>query len=68
MHELSTVQVAVKFNLNRSQVYSWYRKYKNEGIVGLRPKLIGRPTKAMNKRKMIKKSKIQLVVVVQGVR
>lgn len=59
MHELSTVQVAVKFNLNRSQVYSWYRKYKNEGIVGLRPKQIGRPTKAMNKRKMIKKSKIQ---------
>ncbi len=59
MHELSIDKVAVKFNLNPSQVRSWYCKYKNEGIVGLRPKPKGRPAKAMNKRKAIKKSTIK---------
>ncbi len=58
-HELSIDKVAAKFNLNRTQVYSWYRKYKKEGIVGLKPKPKGRPTKTMNKRKMKKKPKIK---------
>lgn len=58
-HELSIDKVAAKFNLNRTQVYSWYRKYKNEGIVGLRSKPKGRPAKTMNKHKTINKYKIK---------
>lgn len=59
MHELSIYKVAVKFNLSPSQVRSWYCKYKNEGIVGLRPKPKGRPAKAMNKHKTVKHSTIK---------
>ncbi len=50
-HEVGTALVAAHFNLSRSLVYSWYRSYQKEGIVGLRPKAKGRPRKTMNKRK-----------------
>lgn len=50
-HELGSSKVAAYFNLDKSQVYSWYRRYQKEGIVGLRPKPKGRPRKTMNKRK-----------------
>ena len=48
-HDVGFNKVAAHFNLNHSQVYSWYRIYQKEGIVGLWPK--GRPRKNMNKRK-----------------
>ena len=50
-HELGSSKVAAYFDLNKSQVYSWYRRYQKEGIVGLRPRPKGRPRKIMNKRK-----------------
>lgn len=58
-HQLSIDKVAAKFNFNRTQVYSWYRKYKKEGIVGLKPKPKGRPRGTINKCKLTKKSKIK---------
>ncbi|WP_271901758.1 helix-turn-helix domain-containing protein [Limosilactobacillus reuteri] len=48
--------MAAKFNIERSLVYSWYRKYKNEGIVGLRTKAKGRPRKTMNNKKVKRSS------------
>lgn len=50
-HDVGFNKVAAHFNLNHSQVYSWYRIYQKEGIVGLWPKPKGRPRKNMNKRK-----------------
>ena len=50
-HQVGFTEVAGKYNINYSQAYSWYRIYKNEGIVGLRPKPKGRPVKHMNKHK-----------------
>ena len=50
-HELGSSKVAAYFDLNKSQVYSWYRRYQKEGIVGLRPKPKGRPKRTMSKRK-----------------
>ena len=58
-HQLSIDKVAAKFNFNRTQLYSWYRKYKKEGIVGLKPKPKGRPRGTRNKCKLTKKSKIK---------
>lgn len=55
-HELGTSKVAAKFNIERSLVYSWYRKYKNEEIVGLRTKAKGRPRKTMNNKKVKRSS------------
>ncbi len=56
-HQVGFNEVAAKYNINYSQAYSWYRIYKNEGIVGLRPKPKGRPRKHMNKhKKKIKQS------------
>lgn len=55
-HQVSFNEVAAKYNINHSQAYSWYRIYKNEGIVGLRPKPKGRPSNHMNKRKKKTKS------------
>lgn len=50
-HDVGVNKVAAHFNLSHSQVYSWYRIYQKEGIIGLRPKPKGRPRKNMNKRK-----------------
>lgn len=44
-HELGLRKVAIKFGINDSQVFSWYRRYQKEGIVGLRPTHHGRPSK-----------------------
>ena len=58
-HEVGGEKVAAKFKLHPSQVYSWYRRYQKEGIVGLRPRPKGRPRKTMNKRKK-KQDKVSL--------
>lgn len=50
-HEWGANKVAASFNLTPSLVYSWYRRYQKEGIVGLRPKVKGQSSKNMNKKK-----------------
>ena len=50
-HEVGGEKVAAKFKLHPSQVYSWYRRYQKEGIIGLRPKPKSRPVRDMNKQK-----------------
>lgn len=50
-HDSSMDKVAALFGIHSSQVNMWYRKYKNEGIVGLRPKAKGRPPKIMKRPK-----------------
>lgn len=55
-------EVAARFNINPSQVYSWTRKFNEEGIAGLKPNQKGRPRKMPKKTKRIKKraQKIEL--------
>ena len=46
-------QAAQYFDIDRSQVYSWARIVREQGVAGLRPKSIGRPvttSKRKNKR------------------
>ena len=55
-------EVAARFNINPSQVYSWTHKFNEEGIAGLKPNQKGRPRKMPKKTKRIKKrtQKIEL--------
>lgn len=55
-------EVAARFNINPSQVYSWTHKFNEEGIAGLKPNQKGRPRKMPKKTKHIKKraQKIEL--------
>lgn len=50
-HDISVDKVAILYGIHPSQVNVWYRRYKNEGIVGLRPKAKGRPPKIMKRPK-----------------
>ena len=42
-------EVAARFNINPSQVYSWTHKFNEEGIAGLKPNQKGRPRKMPKK-------------------
>lgn len=55
-------EVAARFNINPSQVYSWTHKFNEEYIAGLKPNQKGRPRKMPKKTKHIKKraQKIEL--------
>ena len=50
-HEVGGEKVAAKFKLHPSQVYSWYRRYHEEGIIVLCSKPKGLPVRDMNKQK-----------------
>lgn len=58
-HDLGTVKVAAKFNINASQVYSWNKAFIEDGIAALIPKQQGRPT-TVKKKPSIKKKHISL--------
>lgn len=51
-HQVSRAQAAAHFGISPSQVNSWYRIVRDQGVAGLRPKPKGRP--AMGKHKKIK--------------
>ncbi|QNQ80689.1 IS3 family transposase [Lactobacillus sp. PV034] len=57
---LGKIPVATKFNINVSQVYTWVKKFKKEGMAGLLPKQKGRPSKMPKKTKKKQAQKIKL--------
>lgn len=51
-HQVSRAQTATHFGISPSEVNSWYRIVRDQGVAGLRSKSKGRP--AMGKHKKIK--------------